>query len=77
MRSQEERGCLNASISNSLEQFNARHTWHRNIEDEAIESPGNRGFQSRAAALAFFDLKSQPAKVLSQEKSHVGIVISD
>ena len=39
--------------------------------------PGDGGFQCRHAALSLFDLKSQPAKIFGQKKSHVGIVICD
>jgi hypothetical protein len=68
---------LNASISNAFQQLDAGHPGHRNIEDEAVEVPGNGGLQSRTAAFSFVDLKSQPPEVLGQEKSHIGIVISD
>ena len=39
--------------------------------------PGDGGFECRHAAFAFFNLKAQPAEVLGQKKSHVGIVICD
>src|SRR5215203_5227580 len=77
MRSQEQRRSLNAAIANSFEQLNARHAGHRNIEDETIESSRDGGFECRHAAVALFHLKAQPAKVLGQEKSHIGIVICD
>src|SRR6185369_2987526 len=63
VRSQKERGCLNAAVANSLEQIDPRYTRHRYVEDEAIEFPCECRLECGHSVFAFIDLKTETTKV--------------
>src|SRR4030095_10876987 len=66
-RGQKQGGCLHSTVAHAFEQIKPGHSRHRHVEDETIKLARQCSFQSCLYAVAFFNLKTEAAKILRQK----------
>src|SRR5438445_11993088 len=74
---QKQCGRLDTPIPDALEQLKAGHSRHRDVQNQAVETSDQRGLERGRSTLALINIKAQTTKVLSQQKTHVRIVVDD
>ncbi len=77
VRRQKQCGRLDTAIPDALEQLKAGHSRHRDVQNQAVETSDQRGLERGRSTLALIDIEAQTTKVLSQQKTHVRIVVDD
>ena len=77
MGSQEESRGVDTPIPDSLEQFQARHSRHRDIENQAVKGTRQRRLERSLSTFTFLDIEAEPAEVFCEEKSHIRVIVDD